>query len=325
MKKKIAILRGGDSKEIDISIKSADVVYRSIDKKKYSPYLIHIENQEWHLIDGHKKWPIQKDDFSCMIHHDKITFDGVFMAIHGTPGEDGILQGYFDLLKIPYNCSGSFESSLTFNKAMCNALLKQFNIRSGEALILMNKRDFTIDEIKKKIGFPCFVKPNRAGSSHGISKVSKPDQWFEALEKAFKHDQQVIAETYINGTEISCGIIEKEGELIALPLTEILTENDFFDYEAKYLGKSQEITPARIEKKESEQIKSISKEIYKTLHLKGIVRMDYIIEDKEAYLIEVNTVPGFSKESILPQQALSCGLSLKELFGLSIENMFSYD
>lgn len=325
MKKNIAILRGGNTKEIHISIKSADVVFQSIDQDKYTPYLIHIENQDWNLIDGQKKWPIQRDDFSCIIDQKKITFDGVFMAIHGTPGEDGTLQAYFDLIRIPYNCSGTFESSITFNKAMCNALLKQFNIRSGKSIILQDKTDFSPDEIERKIGFPCFVKPNRAGSSLGISKVLRPDLWFEALEKAFEYDQQVIAESYIKGIEVSCGIIEKKGELIVLPLTEIYSENEFFDYDAKYLGKSQEITPARIEKQESDQIESISKDIYKILQLKGIVRMDFIIKDKKAYLIEVNTVPGFTKESILPQQALTFGLSLKELFGLSIENMLSHD
>jgi len=325
MKKNIAILRGGNSKEIEISFKSANVVFQSIDKKKYTPYIVHIEKNNWNLIDGKKKWPIQRADFSCLINHKKITFDGVFMAIHGSPGEDGTLQAYFDLISIPYNCSGIFESSLTFNKAMCNALLKQFNILSGEAVIMFDKTDFSVKEIKRKIGFPCFVKPNRAGSSFGISKVIGPDKLFDALEIAFEYDQQVIVESFIDGVEVSCGIIEKKGELIALPLTEVSTENDFFDYEAKYQGKSSEITPARIKKQESEKIKSISKDIFKILHLKGIVRLDFILKDNKVYLIEVNTVPGFSKESIIPQQALSYGISLKELFGISLENMFSND
>ena len=325
MKKKIAILRGGDSSEIDISLKSADVVYQHIDIKKFSPYLVHIEGSDWHAsLDG-QKYTIDKNDFSFTSKGEKITFDGIFMAIHGTPGEDGVLQGYFDLLNIPYNCCGSFESAITFNKAMCNALLKQFQIPSAKAVIINKGVNFDIKSIEKEIGLPCFVKPNRAGSSFGVSKVSQNSQWDEAINNAFEHDNQVIIEAFVNGVEVTSGVIEKNGDLIALPLTEIASENDFFDYQAKYEGKAEEITPARISDDNRNQVQSISKTIYRTLNLKGMVRMDYIIENHQAYLIEINTIPGLSEESIIPQQAHCIGMSLKELFSLSIENMFTND
>jgi len=325
MKKNIAILRGGDSSEIAISLKSADVVYQHVDTNKYTSYQVHIEGADWHVIHDQQTYPIDKNDFSFSTDGRKICFDGVFMAIHGTPGEDGVLQGYFDLLNIPYNCCGSFESAITFNKAMCNTLLKQFNIPSAKAVIINKGAEYDLGAIQNEIGLPCFVKPNRAGSSFGISKVSEENQWEDAIKDAFDHDEQVIIESFVDGTEVTCGVIEKEGELIALPLTEIASENDFFDYEAKYEGKAREITPARVSNENRDQVQSISKDIYRILNLKGMVRMDYIIENKQAFLIEINTIPGLSEESIIPQQARCCGMSLKELFSLSIENMFGHD
>ena len=325
MKKNIAILRGGNSSESAISIKSAAVVYAHIDTELYCPFLVHIQGKDWHVVQGEEKIAINKNDFSFEVNSTKVNFDGVFMAIHGTPGEDGILQGYFDLLNIPYNCCGSFEASLTFNKAMCNALLKQFNIPSAKAIILNKNEIYNNTKLESEIGLPCFVKPNRAGSSFGISKVTEASQFEKAIKEAFAHDNQVIVESFINGTEVTCGIIQKEGELLALPLTEITTENDFFDYQAKYEGKSEEITPARISNEERDQVQAISKSIYQTLSLKGMVRMDYIIENKQAYLIEVNTIPGLSEESIIPQQAKAYGMDLRELFSLSLVNMFTND
>jgi len=325
MKKNIAILRGGNSSEITISIKSAAVVYAHIDRELYTPFLVHIEGANWYVVKGDEKLVIDKNDFSFKLENSKINFEGVFMAIHGTPGEDGVLQAYFDLLNIPYNCCGTFEASITFNKAMCNALLKQFDIPSASAVLLNRNEDYKLSEIETKIGLPCFVKPNRAGSSFGISKVSETSQFDKAIREAFVHDNQVIIESFINGTEVTCGVLQKDATLIALPLTEITTENDFFDYEAKYEGKSQEITPARISDEERDKVQDISKSIYQSLNLKGMVRMDYIIENKQAYLIEVNTIPGLSEESIIPQQAKAYGLSLKELFSLSLSNMFSND
>jgi len=325
MKKNIAILRGGDSSEIAISLKSADVVFQHIDTDKYTPYRVHMEGTNWHVIHDQKTYPIDKNDFSFSTEGRKVCFDGVFMAIHGTPGEDGVLQGYFDLLNIPYNCCGSFESAITFNKAMCNALLKQFNIPSAKANLINKGTEYDLKAIQKEIKLPCFVKPNRAGSSFGVSKVTEEDQWENAIKDAFKHDEQVIIEAFVDGTEVTCGVIEKEGELIALPLTEIASENGFFDYEAKYEGKAQEITPARISDENKDQVQSISKNIYRILNLNGMVRMDYIIENKQPFLIEINTIPGLSEESIIPQQARCYGMGLKELFSLSIENMFGHD
>ena len=325
MKKNIAILRGGDSSESAISLKSAEVVAQHIDTNKYTPYIIHIEGTDWHAVYEQQTYPIDKNDFSFSAGNHKISFDGVFMAIHGTPGEDGILQAYFDLLNIPYNCCGSFEASITFNKGMCNTLLKNFNITSAKAIMIHKGEAYDTQALENNIGLPCFVKPNRAGSSFGISKVTASEQWEQAIKEAFKHDNQVLIEAFIDGIEVTCGLIEKEGELIALPLTEITTENDFFDYEAKYEGKSQEITPARVSDEIKEQVQSISKKIYNTLHLKGLVRMDYIVEKDQAYLIEINTIPGLSEESIIPQQAACYGISLKHLFSLTLENMFPHD
>lgn len=325
MKKNIAILRGGNSSEIAISIKSADLVYKNIDTNYYVPYIVHIEGLDWFVWHNESKIELDKNDFSFQLNNKKIKFEGVFMAIHGTPGEDGILQGYFDLLNIPYNCSGAFESALTFNKAMCNALLKQFNIPSAKAVLLNKNETYDLLKIEKEIGFPCFVKPNRAGSSFGISKVYKNTEFKQALSKAFIHDSQVMVESYVEGTEVTCGIIQKAETLVALPLTEITTENDFFDYEAKYNGKSDEITPARVSDLDRDLVQTLSKKIYNLLNLKGMVRMDFILKNQQAYLIEINTIPGLSEESIIPQQSKSYGISLKELFSLSLMNMFKND
>ncbi|MAC85913.1 MAG: D-alanine--D-alanine ligase [Flavobacteriales bacterium] len=325
MKKNIAILRGGNSSEIAISIKSADLVYKNIDTEFYVPFIVHIEGLDWFVWHNESKIELDKNDFSFQLNNKKIKFEGVFMAIHGTPGEDGILQGYFDLLNIPYNCSGAFESALTFNKAMCNALLKQFNIPSAKAVLLNKNETYDLLKIEKEIGFPCFVKPNRAGSSFGISKVYKNTEFKQALSKAFIHDSQVMVESFVEGTEVSCGIIQKAETLVAFPLTEITTENDFFDYEAKYNGKSDEITPARVSDLDKDLVQTLSKKIYKLLNLKGMVRMDFILENQQAYLIEVNTIPGLSEESIIPQQSKSYGMSLKELFSLTLMNMFKND
>lgn len=325
MKKNIAILRGGNSSEIAISIKSADLVYKNIDTEFYVPFIVHIEGLDWFVWHNESKIELDKNDFSFQLKNKKIKFEGVFMAIHGTPGEDGILQGYFDLLNIPYNCSGAFESALTFNKAMCNALLKQLNIPSAKAVLLNKNETYDLLKIEKEIGLPCFVKPNRAGSSFGISKVYKNTEFKQALTEAFIHDSQVMIESYVEGTEVSCGIIQKAETLVAFPLTEITTENDFFDYEAKYNGKSDEITPARVSDLDKDLVQTLSKKIYKLLNLKGMVRMDFILENQQAYLIEVNTIPGLSEESIIPQQSKSYGMSLKELFSLSLMNMFKND
>jgi D-alanine-D-alanine ligase len=325
MKKNIAILRGGNSSEIAVSVKSAAVVYKNIDSDLYQPFIVHIEGENWFVLVGTEQIPLNKNDFSFIFNGKKVNFDGVFMAIHGSPGEDGLLQGYFDLVNIPYNCSGCFEASITFNKAMCNALLKQFNIASPKAILLNKNETYNTAHIEAELGLPCFVKPNRAGSSFGISKVYKTSEFKQALKKAFLHDHQIILESFVNGTEVTCGLIEKNGALITFPITEISTENDFFDYEAKYQGKAQEITPARISDTEKDEVQSISKRIYKTLNLKGMVRMDYILENQQAYLIEINTIPGLSEQSIIPQQAQHFGMSLKELFSLSLSNMFTND
>jgi D-alanine-D-alanine ligase len=325
MKKTIAIIRGGNSLEKTISLKSADVVYKCLNKDKYNAYLVDIESDNWHITINGDNYNINKNDFSATINNTKISFDGVFMAIHGSPGEDGILQGYFDMLKIPYNCSGVFESSLTFNKAMCNRLLKECDVKTADAIILTKNEHYNINQIESKLGLPCIVKPNRAGSSYGISKVTQSHEWKHAINVAFKHDNDIIVESFINGTEVTCGVIRVDDHLLALPLTEIVSTNDFFDFEAKYHGKAEEITPARINENLTKQIQKETKRIYELLHLKGMVRVDYIIEDDTPFLIEINTVPGLSEESIIPKQARALGISLEELFNLSLEQMFRDD
>ena len=326
MKKNIAIIMGGYSTEVNISIKSGNVVYDHLDREKYMPYRILISEEKWVALDAlDTEYSVDKNDFSFVLKGEKILFDCVFNAIHGTPGEDGALLAYLNLIQLKHTSAPFYQMALTFNKRDTLSVVQAYGIKTATAVYLNKGDAIDLDAIISKVGLPCFIKPNKAGSSFGISKAHTKETILPAITIAFKEDTEILIESFLEGTEVSVGIISFEGITKVLPITENVSENDFFDYEAKYLGKSQEITPARIEKKESEQIISISKEIYKTLNLKGIVRMDYIIEDNEAYLIEVNTIPGFSKESILPQQALSHGLSLKELFGLSIENMFSHD
>lgn len=320
MKKNIAIIMGGYSSEYKISLKSGQVVYDSLDTSKYDAYRIHIFKDKWVFVnDMNEEFLIDKNDFSVLVNETRINFHCVFNAIHGSPGEDGFMQGYFELLNIPHTSCGMYQAALTFNKRDCLSALKPYGIKTA-ASYFVNLGDL-IDEdgIVNKVGLPCFVKANRAGSSFGISKVYKKEDLQQALDIAFKEDNEVIIESFLDGIEISVGVIHYKGDTIVLPLTEIVSENDFFDYEAKYLGKSQEITPARIDEDKANMVRTLAKKVYDVLKLKGFSRSEYIFKNGEPHLLEVNTVPGLTAASILPQQATAAGISVSELFENAIE------
>ena len=320
MKKNIAIIMGGYSSEYKISLKSGNVVYNALDKEKYHAYRIHIFKDKWVFVnDLEEEFPIDKNDFSVLVNKTKIHFDCVFNAIHGSPGEDGYMQAYFELLNIPQTSCSMYQAALTFNKRDLLATLKPYGVKTAESYPL-NLGD-AIDEnaIIAKVGLPCFVKANKAGSSFGISKVYKKEDLKAAIENSFKEDNEIIIEQFLDGVEVSVGVISYKGKTLVLPITEIVSENDFFDYQAKYEGKSQEITPARISEDYTIKVNSEAKRIYEILKMKGFTRSEFIFKNDQPYLLEVNTVPGLTKESILPQQAAKAGISLVDLFGNAIE------
>lgn len=320
MKKKIGIIMGGYSSEYEISLKSGNVVYETLNPDKFDAYRLHIFKDKWVYVDDYdKEFPIDKNDFSITVSNNKITFDCVFNAIHGSPGEDGYMQSYLELLNIPHTSCGMYQAALTFNKRDCLSVLKPYGIKTAESYYL-NLGD-AIDEeaIIKKVGLPCFVKANKAGSSFGITKVYKKEELKHAVEVAYKEDDEIIIESFLDGTEVSVGVISYKGETKVLPITEIVSENDFFDYKAKYLGESQEITPARISETDADKVRRLAKQVYEILKMKGFSRSEYIFKNGEPHLLEVNTVPGLTKASILPQQAAAAGISLAQLFENAIE------
>lgn len=319
MKKNIAIVMGGYSSEYKISLKSGLVVCENLDKNKYNVFAVHIFKDRWVLVQNETEYPINKHDFSATVNNQKITFDCVFNAIHGSPGEDGQLIAYFELLNIPHTSAPSYQMSLTFNKRDCLSVVKPYGIKMATSYYLNLGDTINEQEIIDKVGLPCFVKANKAGSSFGISKVSKKEQLKAAIELSFNEDDEIIIESFLDGTEVSVGVITYKGEVKVLPITEIVSENDFFDYEAKYLGKSQEITPARLTEKEKNRVDEVAKKVYEVLKMNGFSRSEYILIDGEPHLIEMNTVPGMTNESILPQQAKEAGISLKDLFGNAVE------
>ena len=315
----IAIITGGDSAEYEISLQSAKVVKENLSQEKYTAIIVHFKEANWEAIMNEKRYEINKTDFSFQKDDEKISFDLAFMALHGPPAENGELQIYFDEIGLPYTTCGAKESALTFDKNLCNKTLKETGFLCAESYFYTKGETIKTNEITKKVGLPCFVKPNASGSSFGISKVVKREDLKDAIELALEHDNKVLIEQFIDGIEISCGIFTHE-EIEVFPLTEIISHNDFFDFEAKYKGLSNEITPGRISRKETENVQKITKNVYKELGLKGIVRIDYIIMKEIPYLIEVNTIPGLSVESIIPKQAKEAGYKLSELFELTIEN-----
>jgi D-alanine-D-alanine ligase len=320
MQKKInvAILTGGKSAELEISLASAKVVAKNLNKDKYDVLTVNISTMPWSVYDGDKLIStIDLNDFSFMQENIKHIFDVVFMAIHGTPAEDGRVQGYFELLNIPYTCSGTLASAITFDKDICKKLIQDDVIKQARS-ILLNDKNVDIVDIEKEMELPVFVKPNKNGSSYGIFKVNDRKDLYPSIKKAFEFDDEVLVEEFIDGRELACGVIEKEGELIALPITEIISENEFFDYEAKYLGKAKEVTPAEIPNDIRDLAQAKAKEFYRKLKLKGAIRVDYFLKGTALYLLEVNTIPGLSSESILPQEAIAHGFTLEQFFDIMI-------
>jgi D-alanine-D-alanine ligase len=322
--KNIAIIMGGYSSEYKISLISGNVVYNNLDKNKYNGFRIHIFKEKWvYLDDVEVEYPIDKNDFSVTVNGTKISFDCVFNAIHGTPGEDGLMQAYFELLAIPHTSCGYYQAALTFNKRDLLSVLKPYGIKTAISYYL-NKGDLVnTAEIVAKIGLPCFVKPNKAGSSFGISKVKTEVELPTAIELAYREDDEIIIESFLDGTEVSVGVINYRDEIVVLPITEIVSENEFFDYEAKYQGKSQEITPARISDEMTKKVAAIAKRAYEVLKMKGFSRSEFIIVDGEPHMLELNTIPGLTTESLIPQQAAAAGISLEDLFTNAIELSFS--
>jgi D-alanine-D-alanine ligase len=311
---------GGYSSEVEISIKSGQVVYQNISKEKYNTYKIHILKEKWVLVDDNdNEFPINKHDFSTEINEKKINFDCVFNAIHGHPGEDGTILAYFELIGLKHTSAPFYQMALTFNKRDCLSVMKQYGIKTAVSYFLNEGDNIDVDEIIAKVGLPCFVKPNNAGSSFGISKAKTAAEMIPAIEKAFKEDSQILIEAFLDGPEITIGVFNYKGKIKVLPMTEIVSENEFFDYEAKYLGKSQEITPARISTEIHQKLEKIAANVYKILNMSGFSRSEYILVNDEPYFLEMNTVPGLTTASLIPQQAEVAGISLEDLFHNAIE------
>lgn len=320
MKKNIAIIMGGYSSEYQISLKSGNVVYNTLNKDKYNAYRIHIFKDKWVYVDANdNEFPIDKNNFTTTVNNTTLKFNCVFNAIHGAPGENGYMQAYFELLGIPHTSCGMYQAAITFNKRDCLSILKPYGIKTAQSYYLNLGDVINEDAIIEKVGLPCFVKANKAGSSFGVSKVHKKEELQNAINVAFKEDDEIIIEQFLDGTEVSVGVINYKGKTKVLPITEIVSENDFFDYEAKYLGKSQEITPARLTKDQENKVTALAAKVYNVLKMTGFSRSEYIFKDGEPHLLEINTVPGLTKESILPQQAAVAGITLANLFDNAIE------
>lgn len=318
MKKNIAVLCGGYSSEAEISMKTGRAVANWISEyEDYHPIVVEIRSDGWWAwIDGDRV-AINRDDFSA----GHINFQAAVNAIHGTPGEDGKIAAYLELIHIPFTGCGSFASALTFDKGWCNSVLKQLGFKVAEHLIYTSSNPWTSEEVGSKLGWPVFVKPCRAGSSFGISKVDGPETYDKAIELARAEDQRMIIEKGLQGTEVTCGVYTYQGEIMAFPLTEIVSHNDYFDYAAKYLGQSEEITPARVSDALREEVQETARAVYANLELSGLCRIDFIIAQGAPHIIEVNTVPGLTNESIIPQQARCAGVRLSEVFMDQLEQV----
>jgi len=321
--KTIAIAAGGDSSEFEISVKSAEEVGKIL-SSRYIVYILVIRGTTWYWEDQKGRYyNIDKNDFSLTYNDQRIKFDGVFIAIHGTPGENGLLQGYFDMLKIPYSSCNSFCSALTFNKQACKLFLKEYGISMAKGIQIRKGEKIDLLSITEQIGLPCFVKPNDSGSSFGVTKVKEKEELPAAIETAFKESNEVLIEAFMSGREVACGVVKTKNKTIVLPVTEIISKNEFFDFEAKYIpGHSDEITPADMPLTVTNEIQRISRYVYELLGCNGIVRVDFIVIAEKPFFIEINTVPGMTNESIVPKQAVAAGISLEELYSMSVENMF---
>ncbi|MBS1743780.1 MAG: D-alanine--D-alanine ligase [Bacteroidetes bacterium] len=326
MRKNIALVTGGYSGESVISYKSAETMKQHTDAEKWNCYLIDINPSGWfHPADNGDKIPVDKNDFSISINGNKITFDAVLVGLHGTPGEDGKLQGYFDCLGIPYTSCDAATSALTFNKRYTVAVAAFAGIHVAKSLHLFKSNPVSADEISRQLTMPVFVKPNNGGSSLGMSKVKDPADLDAALAKAFKEDTQVLVEEFISGREFTIGVFTSKGNIIALPITEIISKNEFFDFQAKYEGASEEVTPANVEESIAAKIREEAKKAYAVFNCRGVVRIDFIYNEQNGkpYMLEINTVPGQSAASIVPQQVRAMGWSLKEFYSALIEETIS--
>jgi D-alanine-D-alanine ligase len=321
--KTIAIAAGGNSSEFEISVKSANEVRNAL-SERYNTYVIMISGSNWYWEDPKGRYQnIDKNDFTLAADGNRIRFDAVFIAIHGSPGENGLLQGYFDMLGIPYSSCGSFCSALTFSKQACKLFLKEYNIPMADSILIRGTVNHDTKSILKRIGLPCFVKPNDSGSSFGVTKVKKQEELMPAIETALKESNEILIEKFMEGRETACGVLKAKSRTLVLPVTEIISKNEFFDYEAKYTsGKSDEVTPADIPVSVRDEIQRLSSLIYDILGCKGIVRVDFIVIEGKPCFLEINTVPGMTRESLVPKQAEAAGITPEELYSIVIEDLF---
>jgi D-alanine-D-alanine ligase len=310
----VAIVAGGDSGEYGISMKSGQQVESNMDLGRFTPYLIEIKGKSWNYVLGKKKFPVDKNDFSLTIGRRKVRFDIVFNAIHGSPGENGKLQGYFDMLGIPYTSCDVTTSALTFNKQFCKDVVASSGVSTARSMHLFKGGPDPVPGILKDLTFPLFVKPNNGGSSVGMSKVNSKQELKPALKLAFNEDDEILVEEFVKGRELTCGVLRTGGKVVALPVTEIIPKKEYFDFEAKYKkGMADEVVPADIPEKTKETCQEISARLYERLNCKGVVRFDYIFTGKKFFFLEVNTVPGLSAASIVPKMAHAQGWSFTEL------------
>ena len=325
MKINVAIVAGGNSSEYQISVNSAQQVFSHLDKDRFYPLIVIIRGREWFLQkDESSGSAIDKNDFSVTLNGKKLTFDVVFNAIHGTPGEDGKLQSYFDMIGIPYTGSGSFSSALSFNKYACKLYLEKFGIPTAWSILIRSEDNWEQRIEEEKLPYPCFVKPNNSGSSFGVSRVVSQKNLPSAINAALQEDDEIIIEEFIEGTEVTCGVLKTVGKEYLFPVTEIISKKEFFDYEAKYEpGMAEVITPARIKDTETNEIHKLSSVIYSALNCRGVVRIDFILSKGKPYFLEVNGIPGLSAKSIIPKQAELYGLKLEDFYSLLIEDAIS--
>ncbi len=357
MKRNIAIIAGGDSSEYEVSLRSAAGLYSFMDKERYNITIVRLHGQDWQALPDYNGTnpevlsgagePIDKNDFSFARGGVRRTFDFAYITIHGTPGENGVLQGYLDMIGLPYSCCGVLAAAMTFNKYACNHYLEGFGFHIGKS-ILLRKQEYRmmnedhklriIDQVMNELGLPCFIKSNVGGSSFGCTKAKKPDSILPAIERAFEEGDEVICESYMKGTEVTCGVYKTKDKAVAFPITEVVTKNEFFDYDAKYRGQVDEITPARIPDAVRDAIQSETLRIYDIIGANGIIRVDWIITPNGQWtmdngqwtgdmpkinLLEVNTTPGMTPTSFIPQQVRAAGLDIKDVLTDIIENKFS--
>ena len=326
LKRNIAIVCGGDSSEHDVSLRSAQGLYSFCDKERYNVYIVDIKGQDWHVeLPGGITARIDRNDFSFVEDGKAKWFDYAYITIHGTPGENGILQGYFDLIGIPYSTSGVLVEAMTFDKFVLNQYLRGYGVAVADSLLIRQGYEQLVsdDEIEQRIGMPCFVKPAADGSSFGVSKVKNKDQLAPAIRKAMLESDEIMVEQFLEGTEISIGVYKTREKSVVLPATEVVTQNEFFDYDAKYNGQVQEITPARLSEDVTRRVREITSHIYDILHCNGIIRIDYIIsKDGKIFMLEVNTTPGMTPTSFIPQQVRAAGLDMKDVLSDIVENQF---